>query len=114
MKLLLDQGLPRSTVGLLQAAGFDATHVADAGLGAADDDVILDRARTEGCVIITLDADFHALMALSGAVLPSVIRVRMEGLRAEPLAELLRRVIGASRADLEAGALVTVEVNRVR
>jgi predicted nuclease of predicted toxin-antitoxin system len=108
MKLLLDQGLPRSAVGLLQAAGFDAAHVGDVGLAAADDAVILEHARSDGRVVVTLDADFHALMAVSGAVRPSVIRVRIEGLRAEALAELLQRVIAASRAELEAGALATV------
>jgi predicted nuclease of predicted toxin-antitoxin system len=108
MKLLLDQGLPRSTVGLLRAAGLDVVHVADVGLAAADDAVILDRARSDGRVVVTLDADFHALMAVSGAVRPSVIRVRIEGLRAEALAELLQRVIAVSRAELEAGALATV------
>jgi predicted nuclease of predicted toxin-antitoxin system len=108
MKLLLDQGMPRSAVGLLQAAGFDAAHVGDVGLAAADDAVILEHARSDGRVVVTLDADFHALMAVSGAVRPSVIRVRIEGLRAEALAELLQRVIAVSRAELEAGALATV------
>ena len=53
------------------------------GLADASDAVFLDYAREEGHVIVTLDADFHTLMALTGATLPSVIRVRIEGLRAE-------------------------------
>jgi len=31
MRLLLDQGLPRSTVEFLHKAGFEATHVGDLG-----------------------------------------------------------------------------------
>nr|WP_258003931.1 DUF5615 family PIN-like protein [Fischerella thermalis] len=41
MKLLLDQGLPRSAATLLSEAGIDAVHVAEIGLSAADDRDIL-------------------------------------------------------------------------
>jgi predicted nuclease of predicted toxin-antitoxin system len=37
MKLLLDQGLPRSAATLLSEAGIDTIHVAEIGLSAADD-----------------------------------------------------------------------------
>jgi predicted nuclease of predicted toxin-antitoxin system len=39
MKLLLDQGLPRSAAVLLTRAGHDTVHVGDIGLGEADDGV---------------------------------------------------------------------------
>ena len=42
MKLLLDQGLPRSAAGLLRNAGFDAVHTGEIGLARAEDAVILD------------------------------------------------------------------------
>jgi hypothetical protein len=38
---------------------------------------------------VTSDADFHALLALSGATGPSVVRIRIEGQPAEGLATLL-------------------------
>jgi predicted nuclease of predicted toxin-antitoxin system len=64
-------------------------------------------------VVVTLDADFHAEMALSGANSPSVIRVRIEGLRGPELAALLKSVVGRVRAQLEAGTLVTVSHRRL-
>ena len=99
---------------MLRAENVDALHVGDIGLAKAFDEEILARARDEGVVVVTLDADFHALMALSGSNSPSVIRVRIEGLHAEELTEVLLRVLGACSEALESGALVSVEPQRVR
>jgi predicted nuclease of predicted toxin-antitoxin system len=89
MRLLLDQGLPHSAVLHLKNADIEVAHVGDRGLATASDSKILDFGRQEGRIVVTLDADFHALLALSGATGPSVIRIRIEGLRAESLATLL-------------------------
>jgi len=89
MGLLLDQGLPHSAVLHLKNADIEVAHVGDRGLATAGDSKILDFGRQEGRIVVTLDADFHALLALPGATGPSVIRIRIEGLRAESLATLL-------------------------
>lgn len=112
--LLLDQGLPRSTVRLLSNSGIDAVHVGDVGLAEADDATLLERARARGEIVVTLDADFHARLALSGAGTPSVIRIRIEGLRAEQLANLLVRVLERCGEDLKSGAMVTVTESGLR
>ena len=114
MKLLLDQGLPRSAAELLSSTSVDTAHVWDIGMATAEDEAILAAARKQQRVVVTLDADFHALLALSGAKDPSVIRIRIEGLRAEPLCKLLLDVLAKCRADLEAGALITVRRTRIR
>jgi len=114
MKLLLDQGLPRSAAALLNLAGIDTLHVGDIGQADAEDLEILRWGREDGRIVVTLDADFHTLLALSGAALPSVIRIRVEGLRAGELVTLLHLVIDACRDDLEQGAMVTVQPGRVR
>jgi predicted nuclease of predicted toxin-antitoxin system len=114
MKLLLDQGLPRSTVLHLHNHGVDAVHVGDKGLATATDSKILDVGRQEGMVVVTLDADFHALLALSGVIGPSVIRIRIEGLRGEDLARLLVSVLRVCSDDLVKGAMVSVTENGVR
>jgi predicted nuclease of predicted toxin-antitoxin system len=93
IKLLLDQGLPRSTVRYLGQLGIEAIHVGDVGLGTADDARILAHGREDHRIVVTLDADFHRQLALAGTSRPSVIRVRIEGLRAEALATLLVQVI---------------------
>jgi predicted nuclease of predicted toxin-antitoxin system len=114
MKLLLDQGLPRTAAELLNRAGIDTTHVGEIGYAAAEDDMILQLGRNEGYVIVTLDADFHASLALTGATEPSVIRIRIEGLKAWATAELLKTVLARCIRDLEHGAAVTVQQGRIR
>lgn len=93
MKLLLDQGLPRSTAALLSQVDIDTIHVAQVGLSAVEDTEILLYAQDDKRVVVTLDADFHALLALTEATSPSVIRIRIQSLRAQALTELLVTVI---------------------
>ena len=112
--LLLDQGLPRSAVLYLREAGIDAVHVGEIGLEAADGPTILEHARKQNRTIVTLDADFHRLLALAGATGPSVIRIRMEGFRAKELAELLVRVLGECGEDIKQGAVVSVTESGLR
>ncbi len=114
MKLLLDQGLPLSAAALLRDAGIDTIHVGEIGMSQAEDAEIIQKARVEERVVVTLDADFHTLLALNEAASPSVIRVRIERLRAQALTDLLLMVIAECQEDLEQGAAIAVEPNRIR
>jgi predicted nuclease of predicted toxin-antitoxin system len=73
VKLLLDQGLSRSTAAGLVRLGHDAVHAGDIGMAAATDRELIERARRDGRVIVTLDADFHSLLALANASSPSTV-----------------------------------------
>jgi predicted nuclease of predicted toxin-antitoxin system len=114
MKLLLDQGMPRSTSTLLRDAGIDAIHVGEIGMSTSEDSEIIQRARAEGRIAATLDADFHTLLALEQATSPSVIRIRIERLRAKLMTDLLLRVLQECEEELKLGAAVTVEPTRIR
>lgn len=83
-------------------------------IGVGERREILEFGLLEHRVLVTLDADFHALLALSGAREPSVIRIRIEGLRAEDHARLLTQVLSACRADLVRGSMVTVTEQGIR
>jgi predicted nuclease of predicted toxin-antitoxin system len=53
-------------------------------------------------------------LALDEADSPSVVRIRIERLRAKALKDLLLTVIAECRDDIEKGSAITVEVNRIR
>ena len=107
MKLLLDQGLPRSASSLLTQQGMNTIHVSDIGMWTAEDTEIIQKAQAEQRVVVTLDADFHSILALNNFSSPSVIRIRIERLKALALTELILDVIQQCQDDLEQGAAIT-------
>jgi predicted nuclease of predicted toxin-antitoxin system len=112
MRFLLDQGIPRDAAVLLRAAGHECTHVGEIAMSQAADEIILAQAVERGAVAVTLDADFHAMLAVSGARAPSVVRLRRQGLDAAAVAETIQRVIAAFSTELARGALVTVKEHK--
>ena len=114
IRLLLDQGLPLSTGDFLLGAGWDVMHACQCGLATATDEAILQFALANDRVICTLDADFHTLLAVSGASGPSVVRIRREGMRGAEVASLLFRVWSEVAASIEHGAVVTVTEKAIR
>ena len=114
MRLLLDQNLSAAAAELLRASGTDVFHTREVGLATAADADILQWCLKQDRVLITLDADCHALLAMSGATSPSVIRIRIEGLRDEALADLIRRVTEMTEQDLKEGSAVTVNAKSIR
>ena len=75
---------------------------------------ILKYARREKRVIITLDSDFHMLLALTNATDPSVIRIRLEGLKGPELADLIKRIWPKIESQIKKGAMVTVTDSGIR
>jgi predicted nuclease of predicted toxin-antitoxin system len=113
MRLVLDQGVPRDAATLLRDLGYDSTHVGEIGMGKAADAEILAWSLEKNATIVTLDADFHTILAVSGASGPSVIRLRVQGLGAPEVVELVQKVLAAFEPDLNRGSLVTVKAHKV-
>ncbi len=93
MRFVLDQGVPRDAAAGLREHGYECVHVGEAGMQNAADDEILAWSG-KGSVVVTLDADFHAILAVSGASGPSVIRLRIQWLRAPDVVTLDRESTG--------------------
>jgi predicted nuclease of predicted toxin-antitoxin system len=99
---------------LLRHSGWDVLHVSEIGMSRADDADILRRARGDWRVCVTLDADFHSLLATGGERGPSAIRIRNEGLDATALSALLQAIWPRVEDALDRGALVTVTERSLR
>jgi predicted nuclease of predicted toxin-antitoxin system len=91
-----------------------AIHLSDIGMSRAKDREVLRYAEKENCVIVTFDSDFHALLALSNARKPSVIRIRREGLGGPEVAKLLDQIWSKCRDAIQQGAMVTITENKIR
>lgn len=115
MRSLIDENLSPRVAEILRAAGHDATHARDLGLGAASDPVVLETAGRDDRVIVSADTDFGALLAHGHRDKPSVILFRRQhDRRASVQAQLLLDNLDAVTDDLEAGAVVVLTESRVR
>ncbi len=79
--------------------------------GATDQEILAWSLEREAA-IVTLDADFHAILAVSGATGPSVVRLRRQGLDAFAVLEIIEAVLAGYESDLTLGSLVIVKLNK--
>jgi len=112
MSLVLDQGVPRDAATHLRGLGYECIHLGEIGMSKAADEEILAFSLERNAIVVTLDADFHTILALSGASRPSVIRLRLQGLGPRDVAELVQNVLAGFEADLKRGSLVTVKAHK--
>jgi predicted nuclease of predicted toxin-antitoxin system len=83
-------------------------------MSASDDETILEYARAHDRIVVTLDADFHALLALRGARGPSAIRLREQGLKAQAACDLIESVVRKAEKDLTSGVVISATHTLVR
>lgn len=95
--------------------GHDAVHVRQLGMSRASDAEIMAVARDDDRVVVSGDTDFGELLARTNASSPSLVLFRRQGQRrAAELAALLDVNLKAVVDDLDAGAVVVIDADRVR
>jgi predicted nuclease of predicted toxin-antitoxin system len=114
MKLLVDMNLSPRWVKRLVEAGLEASHWSSVGAANASDAEIIAFARTNGYVVLTHDLDFSAILAATQGSKPSVVQIRSDDLRPETLGPILIEALRQMAAQLEEGALLTVDPARAR
>lgn len=115
MKFLIDNAVSPEVAELLRAAGHDAVHVRDRGMGEAEDEQVMALAAAEERVIVSADTDFGALLMLRKAQRPSVILFRHGSPRrpAQQAESLLANLPGITE-DLTHGAIAVFRHDRIR
>jgi predicted nuclease of predicted toxin-antitoxin system len=115
MRFLIDSCLSPIVASGLTQAGYDAIHVSDYGLQSALDEEIFIRAAKEDRILISADTDFASILALRKEKRPSVILFRRQTQRRpEEQVSLLLLNLPTLREDLDNGAIVVFDQNRIR
>lgn len=101
-------------VNLLAEAGLQAVHWSTLGAAKARDTEIMAHAKANGYVVLTHDLDFSAILAATQGEKPSVAQIRAEDLSLDVIGKHVIAALLQMTSELEEGALLTIDPNRVR
>lgn len=114
MNIIIDMNLPPAWVAFFEHHEHQAMHWSTVGDARATDHSILSWARARQYVVFTHDLDFSAILAATQADGPSVLQVRTQDVTPDYLGELVLTALQQFAAELDAGALVTVDERSLR
>ena len=114
VRCVIDVNLSIEWVAELAKGGWAAQHWSAVGDLRANDALIMEWARENGCVLFTHDLDFGTALALSHARGPSVLQVRGRDVLPEDVGAVVMAALRQHEAALTAGALVVDDAKKSR
>lgn len=114
MKLLVDMNLSPRWISVLADAGIEAAHWSTLGAKNAPDSEIMAYASVNSYVVLTHDLDFSAILAATHGEKPSVVQIRAEDVSPDVIGRSVIAAVRQMSAELEEGALLSVDPNRTR
>lgn len=114
MKILIDMNLSPRWVRLFDDASFESVHWSTIGATNAPDKEIMDYAKANDYIVLTNDLDFSAILAVTHGEKPSVVQIRAENVSPDVIGWPVIAALRQMTAELEEGALITVDPKRTR
>lgn len=114
MKLIIDMNLSPRWEEAMAALDIEAVHWSKIGSPTASDAEIMSYAMRGELMLLTHDLDFGAILAATGGGGPSVVQLRADDTSPQANAASVASAMRQCEAELEAGALLTVDSARTR
>lgn len=93
MKFKTDENLPVEVAEAMRAAGHDAVSVLEQDLGGWADPSVAEICRSEGRVLVSLDADFADVRAYPPQDYPGILVIRLKRQDKESILAVVPRVL---------------------
>ena len=114
MKILVDMNLSPLWAGFLTGKGIEAVHWSSIGSPDTPDSEIMAYAKAHDFTVLTNDLDFGYILAITRNKKPSVIQIRTGALGYDRIGVVVLRAIKLLAADIDNGALVTIDPRKIR
>ncbi len=114
MNLVADEGVDKSIVDSLRAAGLNVRYFAEVGAGADDTEVLL-AANLAQSLLLTCDKDFGELVFRNQLSTAGVVLIRLDGLSGDAKGRIVSQAIGEHGAEmLHAFTVISPGIMRIR
>jgi predicted nuclease of predicted toxin-antitoxin system len=114
MRFLADMGISLRTVEWLREKGYNVIHLSEEGLQRLPDPKVLEKARLESRILLTIDLDFTQLLAISRSLLPSVVLFRLGNENYNKINDCLNVLLEDYVDDLQSGVMISVSSKSFR
>jgi len=114
MKILVDMNLSPKWANYLTENGIDSMHWSSIGSADVSDIEIITYAREHDYTILTNDLDFGFILAITHGKKPSVIQTRIDVFSPDIIGGIVTNAIKQLTADIENGALITIDPRKTR
>ena len=114
MKLLLNMNVPLKYSALLAEKGINSIRWSDVGSPDSKDSEIMSYARNNNLIVLTYDLDFSAILSTTHEQKPSIIQIRVSAKHANKAVDLIASSLMQNKADLENGAIISIDIHKAR
>lgn len=114
MKTLVDMCLTPRWIEVFRRVEMSATHWSSIGRANTRDIEIMRFAADHEYVVLTHDLDFGAILAVTKGGRPSVVQLRAQDINPDVIGLRVISALRQAESELEAGALLTIDTDRMR